>query len=152
MEFSTKIKIAAVLAIIAGPFMTYNGYSEKQRLAKLEKEGVTVDGIIQGGEWRSGGRRRSSSHTFDVAFTPDGGVPVTKSFAVTSSYFSAHASKDENAIIDPAVKVRYLHGQIENSAILVNGSTDQASMFPFGIGTFSVGGLTLLGMLMTRRS
>ncbi len=67
METSTKIKLFAVIALLAGPFLTYSGHQEKERLAKLEKDGVTVDGFIEGGEWKRG---KGSYHQFDVSYTP----------------------------------------------------------------------------------
>jgi hypothetical protein len=138
MERSTQFKIIAVIAVLAGPFLTYNGHQEKERLAKLEKEGVTVDGIIEGGEWRKG--KRSSDYKFDVSFTPQGGAPIKQTFRVTSDFFSAHAN--DNAVTDPAVKVRYLAGKTD-SAIVVGGSTDTTVNFPVGIGAFVIGLLTL---------
>ena len=142
MELSTKIKIAAVLAIVVGPILTYTGHQEKEQLAKLEKEGVTVDGILEGGEWRKG--RRSSSYQFDVSYTPQNGAPVKQVFKVTSTFFSVHAN--DTAITDPAVKVRYLPDSIQDSAIIIGGSPDSTALFGVGIGAITIGLLTLAGM------
>lgn len=144
MENSTKIKIIAAIAVVAGPFLTYFGHQDKERLAKLEKEGVTVPGMIEGGESHKSGRR-SRSYSLDVSFTPEGGTPVTKNFKVTSSFFSGHTK--ESSIVDPEVKVRYLKTDVQGSAIVVDGSTDETMLFPAGIGAFGLGSLTLLGML-----
>ncbi|MFZ2281992.1 MAG: DUF3592 domain-containing protein [Prosthecobacter sp.] len=141
METPTKIKLFAAIAIIAGPFLTYNGHQEKERLAKLEKEGVTVDGIIEGGEWKRG---KNSNYQFDVSYTPQNAAPVKQTFKVTSNYFSAHAS--DTAVTDPLAKVRYLPSAIQDSAILVGGSTDFTAGFNLGIGAF-VGGLITLGIM-----
>jgi len=141
METPTKIKLFAAIAIIAGPFLTYNGHQEKERLARLEKEGVTVDGIIEGGEWKKG---KNSNYQFDVSYTPQNGAPVKQTFKVTSNYFSAHAS--DTAVTDPIAKVRYLPSAIQDSAILVGGSTDFTAGFNLGIGAF-VGGLITMGIM-----
>lgn len=141
METSTKIKLYSAIAIIAGPFFAYNGHQEKERLARLEKEGVTVDGIIEGGEWKRG---KNSNYQFDVSYTPQNAAPVKQTFKVTSNYFSAHAS--DTAVTDPLAKVRYLPSAIQDSAIVVGGSTDSTAMFGVGIGTF-VTGLLTLGLL-----
>ncbi len=141
METSTKIKVFAIIAVIAGPFLTYNGHQEKERLAKLEKEGVTVDGIIEGGEWKRG---KHSNYQFDVSYTPQNGAPVKQTFKVTSNYFSAHAS--DTAVTDEVAKVRYLPSAVQDSAIIVGGSTDTTAMFGMGIGAF-VGGLLTLGIM-----
>lgn len=148
MDNSTKIKIIAVIVAVAGPFMAFYGHQEKERLAKLEKEGVTVDGTIEGGASHKG-RKRSTTYSLDVAFTPEGGVPVHKSFKVKANYFKEHIH--ENTITDPAVKVRYLTGDAQNSAVLVNGSTDNALMFPLGLGALGLGSLTALGMFMRKK-
>jgi hypothetical protein len=142
MEASSKIKLFAVIAVIGGPFLTYNGHQEKERLAKLEQEGVTVDGFIEGGEWRKG--RRSSSYKLDVSFTPQKGAPTKQTFQVRSDFFSAHA--DNAKVTDPAVKVRYLPSNIQASAIIVGGSTDATASFSMGIGAFAIG-LLILGIM-----
>jgi hypothetical protein len=139
MEASSKIKLVAVIAVIGGPVLTYFGHQEKERLAKLEQEGVTVDGLIAGGEWRKG--RRSSSYKLDVSYTPKNGAPAKQTFQVSSDFFSAHAS--DTAVTDPAVKVRYLPDKIQDSAIIVGGSTDATASFGMGIGAFVIGLVTL---------
>ncbi len=141
MGTSTKIKLFALIAVLAGPFLTYKGHQEKERLAKLEKEGITVDGIIEGGKWKRG---KNSYHQFDVSYTPQNGTPVKQTFSVTSNYFSAHAT--DTVTTDPAVKVSYLPSEIQDSAIIVGGSTDSTASFGFGIGAF-VGGLITLGVM-----
>ncbi len=145
MQTSTKITIAAVIAILAGPLLSFVGYQEKQRLASLEKEGVTVPGIIEGGESKR--RRRSKTYSFDVMFRGPNGSPVTRSFKVTSSFFKAHAS--DNAITDPVVEVRYEPSKVSNS-IIVGGSDDDTVMFPVGIAAF-VAGAGTLGVMLTRK-
>ena len=139
METSSKIKLFAVIAVIAGPFLAYNGQQEKERLAKLEQEGVTVDGFIEGGEWRKG--RRSKSYKLDVSYTPQKGAPTKQTFQVRSDFFSAHAN--DTKVTDPAVKVRYLPSNIQDRAIIVGGSTDATASFSMGIGAFAIGLLTL---------
>ena len=141
METSTKIKVFAIIAVIAGPFLTYNGHQEKERLAKLEKEGVTVDGIIEGGEWKRG---KHSNYQFDVSYTPQNGAPVKQTFKVTSNYFSAHAR--DTAVTDAVANERYLPSAVQDSAIIVGGSTDFTAGFNLGIGAF-VGGLLTLGIM-----
>lgn len=149
MTRANQIKFVAILAILAGPFFAYNGYQEKERLAKVEAEGITVDGSIEGGGSERSGKR-SRSYNLDVVFTPQGGSAITKNFQVTSNFFSSHTS--ENTITDPAVKVRYLAADVENSAIIVGGSKDTKINLPIGIGTFALGLVTLLVMMFIRKS
>lgn len=140
METSTKLKIIAVVAVIAAPFLTLEGQKEKQRLAALEKDGITVNGILEGGESRKSGKR-SRSYSFDASFTPQGGTPITKSFKVKSTFFDSHT--DDTSITIPEVQVRYLAASPQESAIIVGGSTDNALLFEAGIGV-GAGGLILL--------
>ncbi len=146
MEASTKIKIAAVIGIIIGPFLAFHGHQEKERLAKLEKEGVTVDGFVEGGEWRKG--RRSSNYQLDVSFTPQNGSPVKQTFPVTSKFFSAHAN--ETAVTDPAVKVRYIPASVQESAVIVGGTKDDTASYGVGIGIFAIGLVTLVVAFLKR--
>lgn len=149
METSTKIKIAAVIGILVGPFLAYTGHQDKERLAKLEKEGITVDGLLEGGESHRSGKR-SRSYNFDAVFTPQGGsAPVTKTFKVTSNFFSLRTS--EKSITDPKVQVRYLAANPQDSAVIVGGSTDEAALFPVGIGAFILS-IGTLGVMTMRKS
>lgn len=145
MTLSTKMKIFSVLAVLGGPFAAFEGYSDKQRLAELEKSGVTVPGEITEGE--SSRRRKSTSYTFNVAYTPQGATaPVEKAFKVGSAFFKAHVSED--TISDPNVQVRYLTTK-PDEAIIVGGSTDNTILFPAGIGAGVIG--LLLGIFMFTR-
>lgn len=148
MGKSTQVKIIAAIAVVASPFLTFYGHKDKERLAKLDKEGITVPGMIEGGESHKSGKR-SRSYSMDASFTPEGGAPVTKNFKVTSSFFSAHAN--EGLVKDPEIKVRYLKSDVQGSAIIVDGSTDETFLFPSGIGAFGLGSLTLLGMFFMRK-
>lgn len=146
MTTATKAKIAAAILIVAGPFLTFSGMAEKDHLAKLEKEGVTVDGTIHSGE-SSRGRRRSS-HTFNASFMPDGSSPVSKDFKVTRTFFDAHAA--DGYIKDETIQIRFLPEDPAKTAIIVGGSTDDTWMFPIGIGCFVVG-LGMGGYFFLRR-
>ena len=146
MEASSKLKLVAVFAVIGGPFLIYYGLQEKARLNKLERDGVTVDGFIEGGEWHKG--TRSSSFKLDVSYTPQKGTPLRQTFQVTSDFFSAHAN--DTVVTDPAVMVRYVPSNIQDSAIVVGGSIDSAASFAMGLGAF-IGGLLTLGVIRVRK-
>ncbi|GEP41666.1 DUF3592 domain-containing protein [Brevifollis gellanilyticus] len=146
MTTPTKLKIISILAVLGGPFAAMEGYKDKQMLAEMEKSGVTVPGEIMGGE--SSKKRRSSSYSFDVAYTPQGAAaPVEKSFKVKADFFKAHVSGD--SIGDPKVQVRYMPAN-PDSAIIVDGSTDDTALFPIGIGA-AVVGLGVALFMFTRK-
>ncbi|WP_395735684.1 DUF3592 domain-containing protein [Prosthecobacter sp.] len=149
METPTKIKIVAVIGILAGPFLAYTGHQEKERLAKLDKEGITVDGHLEGGEYRRSGKR-SRSYSFEAVFTPQGAsAPVKKNFKVSSTFFSSRTN--ETSITDPKVQVRYLPDNAQESAVIIGGSTNDAGLFPVGIGAFVLG-VGTLGVMTMRKT
>ena len=148
METSTKVKIVAAIAVIVGPVLTTVGYQEKQRLAALEKDGITVPGVLEGGESHRSGKR-SKSYNFDASFTPTGGAEVTKSFKVKADFFANRT--DETSITDPDVEVRYLSADPQASAIIVGGSSDDAALFLVGIGVFIGGLITLIVMFLRKK-
>jgi len=144
MTTTGKIKLFALIAILAGPALAYWGQQEKTKLAELEKSGVTVDGFIIGGKSKTG---KGSYHSFTVDYKQADGAKVSRDFKVQKTFFQAHVSGD--AVSDPDVKVRYLPAQTE-TAIIVNGSTDNTNMLPIGIGAFLVGLLTF-GFMKLRK-
>ncbi|MES2593709.1 MAG: DUF3592 domain-containing protein [Verrucomicrobiota bacterium] len=142
MTTRTKIKLVAIAAVLLGPYAAYEGYKDKQMLAEMDKTGITVPGEITGGE--SSKRRRSSSYVFNVAYLPQGAnAPMEKDFRVKSDFFKAHVSGD--SVGDPKVEVRYLPTNPQ-TAIVVGGSTDDAALFPIGIGAAVVGLLVAIFM------
>lgn len=142
MSNKTKAVLVGLILIAVGPFLTFTGHKEKTRLAQLEKDGATVEGYITGGESKSG-RRRGTSYTFNVEFKTADGKAISRDFNMKSDFAKAHISGD--SISDPNVKVRYLPADPDN-AIIVGGSSDDALMFPIGIGLFVVGlGVTVYG-------
>lgn len=149
METPTKIKIIAVIGVLAGPFLAYTGHQEKDRLARLDKDGITVDGHLEGGESHRSGKR-SRSYSFDAVFTPQGAsTPMKKTFKVSSSFFSARTH--DTSITDPKIQVRYLADNAHESAVIIGGSTDDTALFPVGIGAFILG-LGTLGVMTMRKS
>lgn len=147
MTNATKAKIVAAILVIAGPFLIFKGMQEKDRLAKLDKDGVTVDGTLNSGENKRSGRR-SRSYIFNASFMPDGTSPISKDFKVTKTFFDEHTS--ENYIKDEGIKIRFLPTDPANSAIIIGGSTDDTLMFPIGIGCLVVG-LGIGGFFLLRR-
>lgn len=148
MQGTTKYSIIAAIAIVAGPFLTFHGIEEGKRLEELDKAGVTVPGEIVGGESQTGGKRRSSSYKFDVAFTPKDGQVTTQTFKVKSDFFKSHVSGD--SISDPAVQVKYIPAKLEE-AVIVGGSTDDKHFFELGIGVAIAGLITLIICLVLKK-
>lgn len=117
-----RLKWIAILGIIVGPCLAFFGMQESQKFARIEKEGVTVQGVIMKGESRS--RKGSKSYKFDITYQPEGGASITKNFSVTNSF--AQTKMDGNSITDPIAQVRYLPSDPQ-TAIVVNGTSNVGS-------------------------
>lgn len=147
MTTSSKIKLIALIAALAGPCLAWVGYQEKTRLAELESKGTTTEGIITGGEWKKG-RKSGKTYIFNVAWKDATGNVKTHDFRVTEAFFNAHATETE--VKDEKVKVLY-HPTKPDQMILVGGSTNNKELFPMGIGAFALGGCVLGFMTMRRK-
>jgi hypothetical protein len=115
------------------------GFKEKQRIGKIEKDGVEVVGVPTGGEMRKG-RKGGKTYKVNVAYLIPGdkGTPQSKEFKVTREFFESISSGDQ--ITADTVKVKVLADQ-PDEAIIVGGSDDDRIMFPIGLGAFVLGGI-----------
>lgn len=143
MSFSNRIKVVAVLAVLAGPFFAYLGLQDKQRLDTLEKTGITVPVTIESGEYKRT-IKGAESRFFIASYKPLNGPQISKSFEVTAAFMTARTNKD--AITDHQVDVLYLENDPLGSAIIVGGSDDHAALFPQGIAASVIGLIVLIFM------
>lgn len=133
----SRLKLVAVVALVAGPVVAFLGFKEKQRIEKIEKSGVEVVGEPQGGEMRKG-RRGAKTYKLQVKYPDTKGGSTTKEFKVTRKFFESISSGD--SITAETVPVKLLADQ-PDEAIIVGGSDDDRAMFPVGIGAFVLGGV-----------
>jgi hypothetical protein len=136
----SRLKLVAIVALVAGPAVAFMGFKEKQRVGKIEKDGVEVVGVPMGGEMRKG-RKGAKTYkvTVDYPTSADGkGTPKSKEFKVTKTFFESISSGD--MITADTVKVKLLADN-PDEAIIVGGSDDDQIMFPIGIGAFVLGGI-----------
>lgn len=140
------LKWLAVGAVIGGAFLTVQGWNAKALWDRLDAAGQTTEGILESGEV-SRGRRGSKTYKFEVDYTPAGGTAIRKTFTVTKE-FAQRVTRDDQIVSDRCV-VRYDPSE-PTVAILVDGSTDQRDMFPFGIALLSAGLVGGLVMLLRR--
>ena len=133
----SRLKFIALLGLIAGPGLAFVGWKEKQKLATIEKDGVSVPGEIESGEVTQ--RKRSKTYKLTVGYKPQGASEVIhKEFKVKKAYVDQHVT--DNAIQDSHAEVRYLPSDPQQ-AVLVGGSADDTGMLPVG------GAWGLLGLL-----
>jgi len=135
----SRLKLAAIIGVVVGPILAYTGFKEKQRIGKIEKDGVEVAGVPMSGEMRKG-RKGGKTCTIKVIYpSADGkGAPTTKDFKVKSAFFESISAGDQ--ITADTVKVKMLPDQPEE-AYIVDGSDDDRAMFPVGVGVFVLGGI-----------
>ena len=86
-----RLKVIAVIALVAGPILTVAGYKEKQAHEKIVAEGVKVEGLITGGQ--SFKRRKTgTTYEFDISFETKEGTLVKKNLVVPKSFVDTHVS------------------------------------------------------------
>jgi hypothetical protein len=148
MSFASRVKLFALIATLGGPVIAYLGWEEQQTQGRLDKEGVTVPGLIEKGEERSG-RKRRKTFSLEVTFTPKDQTQQRRRFTVGRSYFESHV--DKASVTNPSCEVRYVPAD-PNLAIVVGGSSDGSAMFPVGVVAAVLGLLTSLYMFIFRRA
>ena len=131
-----RFKLIAVVALVAGPVLAFVGFKEKQRIEKIERDGVEVAGVPMSGEMRKG-RKGAKTYKLNVTYPDSKGAAQSKEFKVTREFFESISSGDQ--ITADTVKVKMLADQ-PTEAIIVGGSDDDRFMFPAGIGAFVLGG------------
>ena len=141
-----RIIVLLCIASLGGPFLTFAGFKEKQKMQRLESTGITVPGMIDGGKSKKG--RRSSSYQFDVSFETEASKVHQLTFDVTKEFFQSKVSGDQ--IVDPKVEVLYNPAD-PNEAIIVKGSTDSTMMFPGGIAV-TLDGIIGMGFYLRSKS
>lgn len=132
----SRLKLAAIIALVVGPCLAFVGFKEKQRVEKIEKNGVEVAGVPMGGEMRKG-RKGAKTYKLQVIYPDSKGGSKNKEFKVTREFFESISTGDQ--ITAETVPVKLLAEQ-PDEAIIVNGSDDDRLMFPVGIGAFVLGG------------
>ncbi len=144
----SRLKYVALLGILAGPVLAFMGWKEKQKLAVIEQDGVTVPAEIESGEMTK--RKRTKTYKLTVGYKPQGASEVIhKEFTVKKAYVDMHVNDD--TIKDTHAEVRYLPSDPQQ-AVLVGGSTDAAAMLPVGGAWGLIGLLTGAFMVFGRKS
>ena len=141
-----RLKLVAIVALVAGPIVAFIGFKEKQRIGKIEKDGVEVAGVPTGGEMHKG-RKGAKTYKITVVYPAPvaaadapklPALPQSKEFKVTRKFFESISSGDQITV--DTVKVKMLTDQ-PDEAFIVGGSDDDRIMFPIGLGAFVLGGI-----------
>jgi hypothetical protein len=75
-----RAKLISIILFVAGPFLVVSGCKDGMKRSKIEKEGVTVEATVSGGEER---RRRKGGRSYNLALsvpnaTKDHTISVSK--------------------------------------------------------------------------
>jgi hypothetical protein len=142
-----RLKLLAIVALVAGPILCYTGYSKKQIHEKIVAEGVKVDGVITGGE--STKRRRSgTTYKFDISFTTKEGRSMSSNLVVPKSFVDAHVTGD--TITSDKVDVIYLPSDPSKCEVVGVESDHQAMLY--GGALAGVVGMVGTGMMLRRKN
>ena len=121
-----RLKLLAIIALIAGPVVAIVGFSKKSEHEQIVKEGLQAEGVITGG--KSSKRRRSgTTYKFDIEFQTKDGKRITKNMAVPKSFVDAHVTGD--TITSDAVEVLYLPSDPNKCEVAGVGSDHEAMMY-----------------------
>jgi hypothetical protein len=131
----SKLKLVAIVALIAGPIVAFLGFKEKQRVERIEKDGIEAVGVPTSGILKKG-RKGAKTYKVTVEYPDAKGAPQTKEFEVTGKFFESISSGDQ--ITAETVTLKMLPDQ-PDQAFIVGGSSDDRAMFPVGIGAFVIG-------------
>lgn len=132
---SIQYKIGTFFLVLYGVYQVSEGWAARKQLATLEKEGVTVPGVVESIEKQTSGswRRRSTHYTVVASFVTQVGARRA-TFDATSTFCEPRITGQgiTARIVNPNVEIRYVPASPRN-AIIVGGSVDKASDFWFGI-------------------
>lgn len=137
---SIQFKILAFCAVLYGIYMASEGSGAGKNLAKLEKGGVNVPGVIVSAKTQKSGRR-SVDYIVVATYELQSGEKRRSEFKVTEDFLESRAAGPAPA--DPNVEVRYLPTD-PSLAIIVGGSVNRSSNFWIGLGVAAVG---LVGLI-----
>ncbi|MEZ5958420.1 MAG: DUF3592 domain-containing protein [Hyphomonadaceae bacterium] len=115
-------KWAFVIAIFAGPIISYFAYNEGNRLERVLANGAPFQAVVTGGEERTG-RRGSRTYTLDVQWANPDGQVQTQTFDISSDYANQIFVGDYVNV--ETVEVRYLPSETENPFVLVPDARHQ---------------------------
>lgn len=142
-----RLKLLAICALIGGPILGYTTRQELNQRALIEKEGVTVPGIIKDGEEKKG-RRGSKTIKLNVAYQLPSGKLANKTFTVPQSFADQYVKGTE--LVRDDVQVRCLPSD-PAAAILVGAGDGSPEMEYIGYG-LGVVGLVGTGFMFRRRN
>ena len=125
-----RLKIGAIIALLAGPFVLFMNHQETSEKTKIDKEGAETTAMVVD-HLEKRGRKGRVDHKLAIAFVAgEGKTPVQKQLDVSKELFEK---------MDPMVKVKYLK-EDPSKVIIVGEPLGEPLMYALG------GGLLLFGL------
>lgn len=140
-----RLKLLAIVALIGGPIFGYSVRKEMQERAVIEKDGVTVPGVIVDGETST--RKGNKTTRFNIEYATPDGKKTVKKFRVPKTFAETYVKGD--ALVRDDVQVRCLASDPEKS-ILVGAGNGNPEMEYIGYGLGLVG-LVGTGFMFRRK-
>lgn len=142
-----KIKWLLLVAMIGGPFISYLGWEDKQRILNVQENGVETTALIEGAT-RKKKRRRSERFSVDLAWQDaQGNVRKAKGISIDSD-LAATLIKDDKIVVD-ALPIKYLEGDRTSRPVIMHDVPGQIEssdmMLKLGAGGGALGFLGSLG-------
>jgi hypothetical protein len=138
-----RLKLLAIVALIGGPALAYHTRQEMNQRALVEREGITVPGILTDGTVKT--KRGSKTYKFEVTYATGDNAVHKKEFSVPKAFAQKYVQDDAFTRYD--VEVRCLKSD-PNIAFIVDAGDANPEMEPIGYG---VGGVGLVGTFLLFR-
>jgi hypothetical protein len=130
-----KLKWASLALAFGGPVLAWQGWQAHSIWSRLEANGKTTEGVIEGGA-SSTSRGGSKNYSFDVTYTPEGQASMRETFVVSTAFVARVVVNHQ--IVQDKCTVRY-DPTDPKIALIVDGSKDERDKLWIGIAMF-VGG------------
>jgi hypothetical protein len=125
-----QLKWALVIAIFAGPAISYFSYNDQQRIQRIMSNGAELTALVSGGHVERG-RRGSVDYSLDLSWVDAEGATISRSIDVSDAYAESIILND--AIMIDHTQIKYLAGESDNPVVVVDDAPNQLETDQFGI-------------------
>lgn len=128
-----RLKLASIIALIAGPFVLFIYYSEMTEKKKIDREGVETIAIPTT-KFEKRGRKGSRSYKLEIQYPVEGAGTQTAKVDVSHELYDNIESK-------PIIKIKYLKTDPKKLIILGEPLSSTSMMvIGFAVLLFGIGG------------
>lgn len=128
----SKIKLASILALLAGPFFIVMTYIETSQMQRIDREGVQTIAMPTAKIERKG-RKGGRTYKIEVAYFVEGSGKRTEQVGVSHELYDRIESV-------PAITIKYLKAD-PSQIVVVGEPLGSPEMYWVGLGLFAFGAL-----------